>query len=224
MEPNRKIYLITGHYGSGKTNLAVNLALRERAAGKTVTLVYLDIVNPYFRSADFASMLADAGIRMVSPMYANSNLDIPALSGAVDAVFDNGGDCVIMDVGGDDAGAIALGRYAPAIARHNYEFWYVVNCCRYLTQTPEEALSVLREIQVVARLQPTGVVNCSNLGEETTTAIVEQSVPFAQKVADLAGIPVKCTAYDKKLAPLKVPDPFPVEIFVKKPWDSAEEE
>ena len=91
MEENRKIYLITGHYGSGKTNFAVNLALDQRKQGKTVTLVDLDIVNPYFRSADFSVMLEKAGIKVVSPVYANSNLDIPALTGAVDAVFDNGG-------------------------------------------------------------------------------------------------------------------------------------
>lgn len=105
METKRKIYLITGHYGSGKTNFAVNLALSERKLGRTVTLVDLDIVNPYFRSADFASLLQEEGIGLVSPVYANTNLDIPALSGAVDAVFDNGGERVIIDVGGDDAGA-----------------------------------------------------------------------------------------------------------------------
>ena len=223
METDRKIYIITGHYGSGKTNLAVNLALTQRQLGKSVTLVDLDIVNPYFRSADFSGLLGDAGIRMVSPVYANSNLDIPALSGAVDAVFDNGGDCVIMDVGGDDAGAIALGRYAPAIARHDYALWYVVNRCRYLTQTPEEALEVMREIQAVSRLQPSGIANCSNLGEETTARIVEGSVPFAREVAALAGVPLCCTAYDRRLGALQVPEPYPVEIYVRKPWETAED-
>lgn len=219
MEENRKIYLITGHYGSGKTNFAVNLALDQRKQGKSVTLVDLDIVNPYFRSADFAAMLTEQGIGVVSPIYANSNLDIPALSGAVDAVFDNGGDCVIIDVGGDDAGAIALGRYAPAIARHDYALWYVVNRCRYLTQTPEEALSVLGEIAAVSRLRPTGVVNCSNLGEETTPETVCGSVNFAAEVARLAGVPMEHTVYDRRLGKLDVPGAYPVDVYVKKPWD-----
>ena len=219
MEEKRKIYLITGHYGSGKTNFAVNLALDQRKLGKTVTLVDLDIVNPYFRSADFTAMLTEQGIGVVSPIYANSNLDIPALSGAVDAVFDNGGDCVIIDVGGDDAGAIALGRYAPAIARHDYALWYVVNRCRYLTQTPEEALSVLGEIAAVSRLRPGGIVNCSNLGEETTAEIVRSSVNFAAEVARLAGVPMEHTVYDRRLGELDVPGGYPVDVYVKKPWD-----
>ncbi len=219
METKRKIYLITGHYGSGKTNFAVNLALSERKLGRTVTLVDLDIVNPYFRSADFASLLQEEGIGLVSPVYANTNLDIPALSGAVDAVFDNGGERVIIDVGGDDAGAIALGRYAPAIARHDYELLYVVNRCRYLTQTPEEALSVLRDIEAVSRLRPTGVVNCTNLGEETTRELVEQSADFAAQVAELADVPLTCTAFDRQLGEIKAPKPYPVTVYVKKPWE-----
>lgn len=213
------IYLITGHYGSGKTNLAVNLALDRRREGKTVTLVDLDIVNPYFRSADFAPVLEKEGIQVLAPAYANSNLDIPALTGAVDAVFDNGGDCVIIDVGGDDAGAIALGRYAPAIARRSYALWIVINACRYLTKTPEEALSVLRDIEAVSRLKATGIVNCTNLGEETTAQTVEQSVPFAAQVAELAGLPVECTAYDRRLGDLDVPAPYPVTVWVKKLWE-----
>ncbi len=167
-------------------------------------------------------MLTEAGVQMVSPVYANSNLDIPALSGAVDAVFDNGGQCVIIDVGGDDAGAIALGRYAPAIARHDYELWYVVNRYRYLTQTPEDALNVLREIEAVSRLHPTGVINCSNLGEETAADTVENSREFAGKVAELAGVPMRLTVYDRKLGELNVPSPCPVEIYVKKPWEKTE--
>ncbi|MGI5857458.1 MAG: hypothetical protein ACOX64_13530 [Candidatus Merdivicinus sp.] len=222
MEENRKIYLITGHYGSGKTNFAVNLALDQRRQGKTVTLVDLDIVNPYFRSADFSVMLEKAGIKVISPVYANSNLDIPALTGAVDAVFDNGGECVIIDVGGDDAGAIALGRYAPAIARHSYELWYVVNRYRYLTQTPEDALSVLRDIEAVSRLHPTGVINCSNLGQATSGDAVENSADFAAQVAGLAGIPMCYTAYDRRLGALGVPQPYPVTVYVKKLWDEAE--
>lgn len=219
MEFQRKINIITGHYGSGKTNLAVNLALDARKQGKRVTVIDLDIVNPYFRTADFAQTFAEAGIRVVLPTYANTNLDIPALTGAVDSAFDNDDDCVIIDVGGDDAGAIALGRYAPAIQAHDYALFYVVNRYRYLTSTPEEGLAVLADIAAVSRLSPTGILNNANLGEETTAQTVEDSLPYAEELAAKAGLPLLCTAYDRRLGALPVPDGYPVEIFVKKIWE-----
>lgn len=219
MELQRKINIITGHYGSGKTNLAVNLALDARREGKRVTVIDLDIVNPYFRTADFADTFREAGIQVVLPLYANSNLDIPALTGAVDSAFDNDSDCVIIDVGGDDAGAIALGRYAPAIRAHDYELLYVVNRYRYLTATPEEGLSVLADIAAVSRLRPTGIVNNSNLGEETTAQTVEDSLAYAESLAAKAGLPLRSTAYDRRLGAVAVPDGYPVEIYVKKIWE-----
>ena len=219
MELQRKINIITGHYGSGKTNRAVNLALDARKQGRRVTVIDLDIVNPYFRTADFAQTFAEAGIRVVLPTYANTNLDIPALTGAVDSAFDNDDDCVIIDVGGDDAGAIALGRYAPAIQAHDYALFYVVNRYRYLTSTPEEGLAVLADIAAVSRLSPTGILNNANLGEETTARTVEDSLPYAEELAAKAGLPLLCTAYDRRLGALPVPDGYPVEIFVKKIWE-----
>lgn len=219
MQLNRRINLITGHYGSGKTNLAVNLAVDARKQGKSVAIVDLDIVNPYFRTADFADMLAAEGIRVIVPTYANSNLDIPALTGAVDSVFNGDEDCVIIDVGGDDAGAIALGRYAPKISREPYDLFYVINRCRYLTSTPEETLGVLRDIEAVSRLSATGILNNTNLGEETTAALLEASVPFAREVAKTAGLPLCATAYDRRLSP-ELPDGYPVKVFVKKIWEA----
>ena len=219
MELTKRLNLITGHYGSGKTNLAVNLALDAKKEGKSVAIVDLDIVNPYFRTADFSEMLENNGIRVIVPMYANSNLDIPALTGAVDAVLNSGEDCVILDVGGDDAGAIALGRYAPAISAQEYDLFYVVNRYRYLTATPDEALEVLRDIAAVSRLSPTGVLNNSNLGGETTAAEVERSAAFAGEVARLAGVPLRATAYDRRLGELSVPEGYPVDIYVKKIWE-----
>lgn len=219
MHLKKKICIITGHYGSGKTNLAVNLALDARREGKSVTIVDLDIVNPYFRTADFSSELTEAGVHVIVPMYANTNLDIPALTGAVDSAFENQDDCVIVDVGGDDAGAIALGRYAPAIRAHEYELLYVVNRYRYLTATPEDALDVLRDIAAVSRLTPTGIINNSNLGEETNAAHLEASVSFAQAVAEAAGLPLVATSYDNRLPSPDVPAPYPVTMFVKKIWE-----
>ncbi len=220
MQLNRRVNLITGHYGSGKTNLAVNLAMDARKQGKSVAIVDLDIVNPYFRTADFADVLTAEGIRVIVPTYANSNLDIPALTGAVDSVFTGDEDCVIIDVGGDDAGAIALGRYAPKISREPYDLFYVINHCRYLTSTPEEALGVLRDIEAVSRLSATGILNNTNLGEETTPALIEASASFAKEVAGLANLPLCATAYDERLPAPDLPNGYPVKVYVKKIWET----
>ncbi|MCL2069021.1 MAG: P-loop NTPase, partial [Oscillospiraceae bacterium] len=118
--------IVTGHYGSGKTNLAVNLALDLRKQGRSVTLADLDIVNPYFRAADFIGLAKANDIGMMFPPYANSNLDLPSLTIALGEKIGGGG-TLIIDVGGDDAGATALGRYAPGLAGTDYDMIYVVN-------------------------------------------------------------------------------------------------
>ena len=173
----KRITLITGHYGSGKTNFAVNLALRQAAEGKKVTVVDLDIVNPYFRTADFAELFEQNGIHLEKTLYANTSLDIPAISFDL-ARLAYEEECLIIDVGGDDAGATALGRYAEMLRSYQAELdmWYVVNRYRYLTAQPQEALTLLYEVQQAARLQPTGIVNNSNLGSETTAETVPNLV------------------------------------------------
>lgn len=144
----KRITLITGHYGSGKTNFAVNLALRQAAEGKKVTVVDLDIVNPYFRTADFAELFEQNGIHLEKTLYANTSLDIPAISFDL-ARLAYEEECLIIDVGGDDAGATALGRYAEMLRSYQAELdmWYVVNRYRYLTAQPQEALTLLYEVQ-----------------------------------------------------------------------------
>ena len=157
------VVIITGHYGAGKTNLAVNLA-REMAKTGPASLYDLDIVNPYFRSADFSQTLSAAGVTVVAPEAANTNLDLPALSGRLEAALRTGERRLILDVGGDDAGAVALGRFAPLLEQREYQMWYVVNRFRYLTRVPEEAVGLLREIETASRLRVTHIVNNSNLG------------------------------------------------------------
>ena len=196
----KRITLITGHYGSGKTNFAVNLALRQAAEGKKVTVVDLDIVNPYFRTADFAELFEQNGIHLEKTLYANTSLDIPAISFDL-ARLAYEEECLIIDVGGDDAGATALGRYAEMLRSYQAELdmWYVVNRYRYLTAQPQEALTLLYEVQQAARLQPTGIVNNSNLGSETTAELILEAVPYAKTIAEAAGLPLICTTYREDL-------------------------
>ena len=215
----KKLTIITGHYGSGKTNVSVNLALHAAKQGRKCTVVDLDIVNPYFRTADFEELFKENGITLKAPMYANSNLDIPALNISVKSILDES-DCVIIDVGGDDEGAKALGRYAKVISEcDDREMLYVINKCRYLTKEPQEALELMRDIEAASTLRCTGIINNTNLGAETTEDIVLSSQEYARKVAEAAGLPVAITAGKSEFLGKVTDNPFPIEIFVKTLWN-----
>lgn len=217
-----KTILVTGHYGSGKTNFSLNLAMNYRAAGRKVVLADLDIVNPYFRSSDFGNVAAAHGIELVASDYAGSSLDIPALTGRLDAKL--GGDAtLIIDVGGDAAGAMALGRYATRIQGAGYSMVYVVSAYRYLVRQPEESVALLREIEAVSRLRATHIVNNSNLGTETTAGDILASIPYAQTVAELTGLPLACTVAKRELvAGLgELQNMYPAQIYVTAPWNEA---
>ena len=216
----KKINIITGHYGSGKTNFSANLAVCLAEHGEKVTVVDLDIVNPYFRSADFGELFSGRNIELIAPMYANSNLDIPAISFDLERIVSDEGH-VVIDVGGDDAGAIALGRYAEAFSDYSekIDMLYVVNCRRFLTRTADEALELMYEIEAAASMKHTAVVNNTNLLYETTAEVLEQSESFAAEIAEKAGLPIAYTCVPMDIN-ANVTNPFPVEIYVKKPWET----
>lgn len=224
LERLSQVTIVTGHYGSGKTNLAVNLAVGLKNLGEDVTLVDLDIVNPYFRSADFTRLLEEKGIAVLSPRFAGTNLDIPALGAELSAAFIPGpSQRVIVDVGGDDAGAYALGRYTSQIRQLSYHMLYVVNAYRYLTRCPEEAIEILREIESASRLSGSAVVNNSNLAGETAADDVVRSLPYAEAVARAAGLPLWGTAVRRDLCAQLPEDGFyPVDIYVRPPWEAPQ--
>lgn len=188
---HKRLTLFAGHYGSGKTNIAVNYALSLAKEGKKVCIGDLDIVNPYFRTADSAAQLEKAGVELISSRYANSNVDLPALPAENYRLVQDKTVYGIMDIGGDDRGAYALGRYVPYIkAEDNYRMVFVANCYRPLTRTPEEALEVMQEIETACKLPFTCIVNNSNLGPETTPQTVMDSLEFVQRLSQLSGLPV----------------------------------
>ncbi len=196
----KRVTVLTGHYGSGKTNLAVNWALRLSETGRTVTVADLDIVNPYFRTTDRRRELEARGIRLIASQFANSNLDLPALPAELYATVESREAYAVLDVGGDDRGAVALGRYVPFIqAEGDYEMLFVVNFCRPLTRTAFDALGVLREVEAACGLPATALVNNSNLGRETTADTVLQTVERMQELSQLVGLPVKMTAVSREL-------------------------
>ena len=188
---HKRLTLFAGHYGSGKTNIAVNYALKLAGEGKPVSIADLDIVNPYFRTADSAKELNAAGVRLISPQFANSNVDLPALPAEAYRLISDKTSYGIMDIGGDDRGAYALGRYVPSIvAENNYRMVFVANCYRPLTRTPEDALEIMREIEAACSLRFTDIVNNSNLGGDTDAETVLQSLAYIEKLSEISKLPV----------------------------------
>lgn len=198
---HKRLTLFAGHYGSGKTNIAVNYALHLAKEGKQVCIADLDIVNPYFRTADSRQELESAGVELISPQFANSNVDLPALPAQAYKLVQDKRCYGIMDIGGDDRGAYALGRYIPFMKQENdYRMVYVANCYRPLTRTAAEALEVMQEIEAACGLAFTDIVNNSNLATETDIQTVLDSQDFIRELSGLSGLPVFMTTVRADLA------------------------
>lgn len=183
-----------GHYGSGKTEFAVNYALKLKESGAKVTIADLDIVNPYFRTNDAREMLEEHGISVLASPYAGSNVDIPALPANILSLFDDQSSEVVLDVGGDEDGAVVLGRFHRQFENQGYEMLFVVNAFRPLTKDAASVSEVLREVEAASRLSVTGLVNNSNLQHLTTTHDVLAGQRVAEEAAKLHHIPVSYIA------------------------------
>ena len=198
---HKRLTLFAGHYGSGKTNISVNYALHLAKEGKPVCIADLDIVNPYFRTADSRQELESDGVELISPQFANSNVDLPALPAQAYKLVQDKRCYGIMDIGGDDRGAYALGRYVPYMKQEkDYRMVYVANCYRPLTRTAAEALEVMQEIETACGLAFTDIVNNSNLASETDVQAVLDSRDFIQELSELSGLPVFMTTVRADLA------------------------
>lgn len=221
----KKFTVICGHYGCGKTNLSINLAIDYAKAGKTVTLVDLDLVNPYFRSSEYGEILQRYGVKLIAPVFANTTLDLPMLPAELNSIFTSSDDHIILDVGGDDVGSTVLGTIARKINEVDYEMLYVVNRYRVLSTTAEEAVELLREIEAASRLKATAVVNNSHLKNATTAQDILDSTKFAQKAADTLSLPLLFTTVPRKIATeqteklSKIPNLYPIDIYVRSPWE-----
>ena len=198
---HKRLTLFAGHYGSGKTNIAVNYALHLASEGKKVCIAALDIVNPYFRTADSAKALKEAGIDLITSQFTNSNVDLPALPAEAYRLVQDKNSFAVMDIGGDDRGAYALGRYVPFIKEeNNYRMVFVANASRPLTRTPAEALEVMREIEQACGLCFTCIVNNTNLASETTAETVLESLSYIEALSALSGLPVWLHTAEKAVA------------------------
>ena len=219
----KRLTLMAGHYGSGKTNIAVNLAMMLKKSGEDVVIADLDIVNPYYRTKDSEEELKAAGIPLISSEYANSNVDVPALPQELYSIVDVRSRHAIVDIGGDDRGALALGRYTPYILEENdYDMLLVINKYRPLTPDTASTLEVMREIEAAGGLPFTGIVNNSNLGRETTPEDVIASDAYAKDIAAATGLPIRMTTVKAEIAGAVaevLPDVVPLHLQDKRLWN-----
>ncbi len=216
MKKFKHITLMCGHYGSGKTNVAVNLAYELKKQHENTAIADLDIVNPYFRTRDSEAELKDAGIRVICSRYAGTNLDAPAMPPEMYAITEDKTMKTIVDVGGDDRGAYALGRLSKMITDEgDYEMLMVINRSRPLTRDAKSTIEVMREIEAACRIPFTGLVNNTNLGRETTADDVISSIAYANEVSSLTELPVVMTTVREDIAgglEGKVPNLFPLKL------------
>lgn len=196
----KRVTLFAGHYGSGKTNIAVNFAIHLKKLGLPVVIADLDIVNPYFRTKDSENELKEQGIELICSEFANTNLDIPSLPQSMYRIIHDKNTYAVMDIGGDDAGAVALGRFAPSLmSENNYEMFFVVNFYRPLTRTAQEAYIVLKEIEAASGMKFTGIINNSNLGSLTTDEDIFLTLEETVKLCELSGLPLSFTAAESQV-------------------------
>lgn len=217
-----KYILICGHYGCGKTNLALNLAADFSSQGMRVTLVDLDIVNPYFRSSDFKAAIDKMNVKLIAPAYAHSNVDLPSLPTEMYSIFDDDSDKVIIDVGGDDQGAVALGRFSNKIkATDDYCMVYVVNKFRPLSANGKDALEILAEIEAASRIKANAIINNSHLMTETTAQDIISSKEYADEISQALSIPLIATTAPKSLydeTANSINELYAIDIYVRPPW------
>lgn len=218
-----RITIFAGHYGSGKTSLALNYAMWLKKTKQNVVICDLDIVNPYFRTADSLDILNEKGIKLISSDYANTNVELPSIPVGAQAVFDNKDIYAVIDLGGDDRGALALGRYAENIAdENNYEMLLVVNAYRPLTRDTASLIEIKNEIEAASKVPFTGIVNNSNLGPETTFQDVSNTTAFAEEIAEQMNLPLKMTTISHQLEEIAtmqgMANVFPIHIYNKTIW------
>lgn len=196
----KRLTILCGHYGSGKTNIAVNMAYDLRRRRDNIAVADLDIVNPYFRSKDSQGEFRDMGIRLICSEFASSNVDLPSMPSDLYALTDDHSLSAILDIGGDDRGAYALGRLRDAVlSEDNYDMYMVVNKYRPLTPDAESTIEVMREIEAACGIPFTGIINNSNLARETTAETVLGSMAYADEVSRRSGLPLVCTGVMEEL-------------------------
>lgn len=219
-----------GLYGSGKTEISINYALRLREQGMDVTIVDLDAVTPYFRVRDVRDHLVSQGIVVVAPKESVRHADLPVLPEGVRTALGREEGAVVIDVGGDPTGARVLGGLSDALSKEA-KGYFVVNSRRPFTRTVEDAAKAVEKISASAGLTATGLVANTHLTDETTVEDVVYGAAFARELGQRIGLPVAFCAAPKELETHKDEiaartQGLPVlwlRRFLKKPWEVDEQ-
>ena len=221
LSPHR-LLIVTGHFGTGKTEFSVNLALALAREGEKVMMADLDIVNPYFRSRERREALEGAGVRLITSSQDSENADMPSLPAEILTVLEDRSYRGVLDIGGDPDGARVLARYQPKITAEDYQLLFVSNANRPEVRKADDAISYLRCIEEVTGLRCGGLVNNTHLCGETTAQEILRGAELAREISEKTGIPVLCHTAEERLIPelvsLKEPI-FPISIQMKKPWE-----
>jgi len=225
MSINAKYMLFLGNYGSGKTELALAIARERRMRTKgRIALVDLDIINPYFRSGEKRSLLETEGIELLLPSFALSSVGLPSLPAQIQSVFESAYDHVILDVGGDEPGAAALGRYHPYLSavRAQVAALFVVNPLRPFSGTMEDILSLFTLIEQRARIRPDFLINNANLQNETTAENLIKAQALLEEVAKRINTPIGMVVGEERLR-MELPFPmrqrfFPIQPLMRPEW------
>lgn len=220
----KKINIVTGHYGSGKTEFAINYALRLKDKFGTSVICDMDIVNPYFRTNDAVEYLKNNSVSVIAPEFANTNLDLPSLPSEIISVFSPDSPPSVLDVGGDDDGAIALGQFHPYISKEDYEMFFVINALRPDTSSAESILKLAKDIEYASRCRITSIVNNTNLSYMSSASDILDSFKLINEVSDKMNLKVKyiCGKEDiLNTLPDDVKDKlFPLKLFMQLPFDA----
>ncbi len=219
---DKRVTLFMGHYGSGKTFVAVNYAIAMKNAGKEVSIYDLDIVNPYFRTVDAENLLKKSGVELVVSQFAETNVDLPAMNAKSYQMVADKSRYAVADIGGDDRGALALGRFYEQIKEENdYDVLWVVNNLRPETRTIEDAIQIKKEIEYCAKLNFTGIVNNANLGDQTDTETIINGLKFCEKLSKETNLPIKFTSVRRDLISeklLKISKILPIDPIKYGDW------
>ena len=219
----KRINIVTGHYGSGKTEFALNYAIKLHETFGKSAICDMDIVNPYFRTFDAAKELTDMGIRVIAPEYAGTNLDLPSLPSDILSVFSNKDIPAVLDVGGDEDGAIALGQYYPYLKDEDYEMFFVINGKRPDTSNADDIIRLADEIQYASRCRITAIVNNTNLSYISSPDELIQSLALTDEVSRKMNVPVRFVSgipeILKKVDTGDIPK-FPLRLFMQLPFDA----
>lgn len=219
---DKRIRIVIGHYGSGKSEFSVNYAVKLAEMGRKVAIADLDIVNMYFRSREKAKEMEDLGIKVIGSQINTPAIEVPSISAEVYGPLQDDSYDLVLDVGGDQVGARALGRYVDYFKEGNYEMFFVLNANRPETQTVEKTLEYMTKIQDVSRAKITGIVNNTHLLKSTTAEDVLRGQQLALEVAERTNIKLRYVSVLEEVVPSLPTDLegeiFPIRLFMRDEW------